>query len=315
MRPAGFRSVRYHGCTTTPDSGLWPGRTVRQVSRCSIETGGLIDQEIKEALHAGRGMDLALQIGSRALLEDDRDVLQLSLTAELLRGTIDGFQALAAKVACRNRLAAAVEELGFESVAGRLKARLGECLPCRNIALVALCLDPTQAVHESSEGAHAPQIELRVGGANLDRSQGGMDARVPPDVGVVVEAPGRADLARHPAVMLEVVELRRHRRARIAAKDHRPRARQAGVLAEPERRIRGERVEQRDVGADAVVRANGGPLVGHPDVNVLAADWCAKNSLQGVLDQGITRSLADVGFPGRRVGMEPGAHQAGARVE
>jgi hypothetical protein len=115
--------------------------------------------------------------------------------------------------------------------------------------------------------------------------------------------------------MLEVVELRCHGRARIAAKDHRPRARQAGILAEPERRIRGERVEQRDVGADAVVRAHGGPLVGHPDVNVLAADRCAKNSLERVLDQGITRSLADVGFPRRRIGMEPGAHQANARVE
>ena len=68
------------------------------VSRCSIETGGLIDQEIQEALHPGRGMDLALQIGCRALFEDDLNVLQLSLTAELLRGTSDGFQALAAKV-------------------------------------------------------------------------------------------------------------------------------------------------------------------------------------------------------------------------
>jgi hypothetical protein len=33
------------------------------------------------------------------------------------------------------------------------------------------------------------------------------------------------------------------------------------------------------------------------------------------LDQGITRSLANVGFPGRRIGMKPGAHQAGTRVE
>ena len=62
-------------------------------------------------------------------------------------------------------------------------------------------------MHESSEGAHAPQIELRVGGANLDRSQGGMDARVPPDLGVVIEASCGADLAGHPAEMLEVVGL------------------------------------------------------------------------------------------------------------
>src|SRR4051794_24634127 len=135
-------------------------------------------------------MDLALQIGPRALLEDDRNVLQLSLTAELLRSTSNGFQALASKVACRHRIAAAVEEIGFKSVAGRLKARLGERLPGRNIALVALCLDPSQTVHQSSEGAHAPQIELRVGGPNLDRSQAWMDARVPPDVGVVIEASG-----------------------------------------------------------------------------------------------------------------------------
>jgi hypothetical protein len=50
-------------------------------------------------------------------------------------------------------------------------------------------------------------------------------------------------------------------------------------------------------------------------VNVLAADRGAKNSLQGILDQGITRGLAHVGFPGQSLGVEPGAHQAGARAE
>ena len=103
-----------------------------------------------------------------------------------------------------------------------------------------------------------------------------MDARVPPDVGVVLRG-RRRSLRRRPEV-IEVIELRCHRRAGIAAKDHRPRARRPESSPNQNGEFGGERVDQRDVGANAVVGANRGPLVGHADVDVLATDRGAKNT-------------------------------------
>src|SRR5215203_7243834 len=96
------------------------------------------------------------------------------------------------------------------------------------------------------------QVELRVGGADLDRAESGVDASVPPDVGVVLQPTGGADLVRHPTEVLEVVELGSHRGPGITSEDHGAGTGQAGVLAEPKWRVGGQRIEQRDMNADAV---------------------------------------------------------------
>ena len=55
----------------------------------------------------------------------------------------------------RHELRVPVEQLGVEAVTGRLEGRLGERLPGRDVVLLALRLDPRQAVDECRQGPDA----------------------------------------------------------------------------------------------------------------------------------------------------------------
>src|SRR3954468_12441386 len=102
-------------------------------------------------------------------------------------------------------------------MAGCLKARFRQCLASGNSSLIALGFASGQAMNQRRQRACPTKVELGISRPDLDRPEAGVDAGVPPDVGVVVEAGRGADLARHPAEVLEVVELGRHRRTRITA--------------------------------------------------------------------------------------------------
>lgn len=123
-------------------------------------------------------------------------MVELKLAAKLAGDRGGRLQALLRELAGRHHLAVAVEEVGRQPVAGRLKARFGECLAGRDPVLVALGLDPGEAMDQRREGTRAPEVELGVGSADLDRAERRMDPDVPPDVGVVLEAARGADLAR-----------------------------------------------------------------------------------------------------------------------
>ena len=164
---------------------------------------------------------------------------------------------------------------------------------------------------QGREPGGAPQIGLRVGGADLDRAEGRVQPRVPPDVGVVLQARRGADISRHPPEVLEIAELGRHRVAGVAAEDDRAGAGQAGIVAEPEGRVRRQRVQEGHVCADPVVGVERGLGVGHADVDVLAADRRAQHALEVPLDRPVAGGRVDLGVARANVGMDPDSHQPG----
>src|SRR3954469_20313709 len=194
---------------------------------CSVQPRGLGDEIREEPIHTALAVDAPLQVGSRTLLEHDGDVPELLLTPELDGGRSRRLQTLGTKLASRHYLPSPVEQFRLQAVAGCLKTRFRERLPSRNVGLVTLGFDAGQAMDQCCQCARTAQVELGVGGADLDRSETGGDARVPPDMCVVVEARGGADLAGHHAEVLEVVESRRHRSPRITTEDHGSRARES----------------------------------------------------------------------------------------
>src|SRR5437588_9642283 len=75
---------------------------------------------------------------------------------------------------------------------------------------------------------------------DLDRAEPRVEADVPPDVRVVLDAAGPLELVHDPRVVGVVAEARRWAGAREGGEDHVPRRAEAGRLATPERRARGE---------------------------------------------------------------------------
>ena len=299
-------------------SPVYPIDVARSRSnRESAEPSRLVGQVGEQPGHAARGVDRALQVGPRALLEDRLDVP----SSRSQPSSPATSAALSQRPARRARGPAPARRRG--RAAGR-RARGGSPgSSTRRAPRGRGC-----RAWPRSASIRARQWISAAIAAGRRRSNCASAARtsivprpgcmphVPPDVGVVVQARRRGRPRRVTrAEMAEVVELRRHRRARVAAEDHGPRAGEARVLAEPEGRVGGERVDQRDVGADAVVGADRGLVVGHADVDVLAADRGPQQSLKGVGDQPVARQLLDVGAARGGGRMDPGAHQPRARLE
>jgi hypothetical protein len=93
-------------------------------------------------------------------------------------------------------------------------------------------------------------------------------AQVPPEERVVLEVAGGDRRRRRLGVVLVGGERARDLRAAQAAEEGGARALQAGVDPEPERRVRGQRAERRQVVAQPVARPDGGLGVRHRDVDV-----------------------------------------------
>jgi hypothetical protein len=177
--------------------GPWidPALDLAAARRRGMGFGGLADEVLEETPHPLGGIDAALEIGTGALVEYRLDLREFLHTVELAcygRGQIEHRQAERPR---GGRLAAAVEQNRIEPVACGLEACLGQRLASRDPLLVAVGLDPGQALHQGSDRANPAQVELGVGGADLDRAESRVDSCVPPNVCVILEVPGSADLA------------------------------------------------------------------------------------------------------------------------
>ena len=131
----------------------------------------------------------------------------------------------------------------------------------------------------------------RVADPDLDRAPLRMRPDVPPDVGVVRDAPGALELADDPGVVVVVAEPRRRAGAWEGREDDLPARREPRRLAPPEGRARGEREERREVGQEPVDDLD--RLVGIVDrhVDVHPEDQLAPRDVLELVDERVVAVL------------------------
>ena len=139
-----------------------------------------------------------------------------------------------------------------------------------------------------------------------------MGSQLPPEPGVV----GHAGRARQQRLELpEVIEVPQrtgHPGAGPGADRHLAGRGQAGVPAVAKRRVRGQRLEQREVAAKPVEDPDGGLRVRHPDVDVQPADRRGGGVAEQVPDLLIPFLVGDLGVVLAGRGMRPRPDQTGA---
>ena len=118
----------------------------------------------------------------------------------------------------------------------------------------ALGLVAGEAVHERGEREHVAQLGLGVHLAHLDGAEPRVRAHVPPELRAVLHPGGAQRRLERVLVVGEVAERARDAAAGVGAHERGAGAGQAGVDAEPERRVGGQPGQQRQVGAQAVGR-------------------------------------------------------------
>jgi hypothetical protein len=92
-------------------------------------------------------MDVSLKISTAALIKHRFNVGELVFAIELAGDGADPGQTFAAEISRWHEFAATAQELGVETMPGGLKARLGERLAGRDIAVIAFRFDPGQTVN------------------------------------------------------------------------------------------------------------------------------------------------------------------------
>ena len=169
------------------------------------------------------------------------------------------------------RSAAVVQDRGVQAVPAGAKARLPDRLgrePCRRRGLQRL---RRQRLHQRGQRRGVLERGLHVHLAHLDRPEPRVRARVPPDERVVVELPRRPRGLHRLSIFVPAGEEAGHSAARIRAHDREPRAREAGVRAEPVRAVRAQPLQQREVGAQPVQHLDRRVRIGSADVHVQRA--------------------------------------------
>ena len=154
------------------------------------------------------------------------------------------------------------------------------------------------------------QPRLRVHRAHLDRAEVRARPDVPPQERVVVDLGGLLAPAHELLVVAQfangggIVERGKARKVERAG------AGEAGVLAVPEGRVRGERLQQRQVGAQAVVDDDRGLGVRHPDVDVHGAGRRARDQPAHLVADRLVALLLDVHDVAEgRVGVQAAADE------
>ena len=109
---------------------------------------------------------------------------------------------------------------------------------------------------------------------------------VPPDVRVVGDAPGLLELADDLCVVVVVAEARGRARAREGGEHHLARRGQTGRLAAPERRVRREREERRQLDEEPVHDLHGLVGVIDGDMDVETEDQLTPRDVLELVDEG-----------------------------
>ncbi len=227
------------------------------------------------------------------------------------------------RVARRDRSAGRRPQPRVEAVARRDEASLHERL-ARSAGVAAAGLPVGQRLHQRSETRDRPHRRLGVHGAHLDGAELRMWAHVPPHERVVAQPPGLDDGPDRLGVVGERRERSRDVRPGKAAEELGARAGEPGVAPVPERRVGGQRLQQRQVLPQAVAHADRRLLVGHRDVDVQRRGRRAAHQSADLLGEhrvALARRMDDVAEGA--VGVEPrpergparGAHPPAQRVE
>jgi len=104
-----------------------------------------------------------------------------------------------------------------------------------------------QAVHERDQASGVLERRLGVQRPYLDRAQARMWAQLPPKPRVVGHVRGTRQQPRAGAEIREVTHRARHTRTRPAAYRHLPGGRQTSIATMAKRRVRGQRLQQRQM--------------------------------------------------------------------
>ena len=204
--------------------------------------------------HAAGGVGLAHAVRAAALAQDALDLLERVLAVEVARVGARERERVGADLAHRAQRAAPPDRR-VDAVAAGAEGGLARAPRSAASAPRRRRRRPRRARGSSAASpATVSSRRLRVHRAHLDRAEARARPDVPPQVRVVRRSSAAADapadeLLRSPPSSSNG---RRDRRAREGAEDQRARAGEAGVAAVPERRVGGERLQQRQVGAQPV---------------------------------------------------------------
>src|SRR5579875_2571106 len=234
---------------------------------------------------ARRAEDAELAVGAVAAPEDLLDPAELLLASELARLRAQRLQRPPHEGGDRQPVAAAgleVDHRGGEPVAGGEPLVLARQDAVEGGDLHAPLDELGVVLHErlAVGGDRDRVVEPADGVADpdLDRAQAGMEADVPPDVGVVLDAAGLLELVDDLGVVGVVAETRRQARAREGGEDHVTGGVEAGRLSAPERGAGRERDELWQVGdqpvhhLDRLLRSVDGDVHVHPEDQLAAGD-------------------------------------------
>ena len=171
-----------------------------------------------------------------------------------------------------------VDRLPVEAVACRLPVRRAQRVTARAAPRSSPRRSIVQCRHHAGPDQRGEQHRLghrggHVGDAHLDGREVGRRADVPIDHAVVEHRAGvHAASAHHRVVLVDGVEVRRRARAGPARPQHASPAGVAGVGVAVDRRVGGQRQQQRQPRPQPVAHPDRRLAVGHRDVHVTAAD-------------------------------------------
>ena len=198
-----------------------------------------------------------MRVGAVAVAQDPLDLLERVLGADVAGVGAGELERRGGPLAHRPQRAV-VPDRGVEAVAPGAERGLDEHLAQEPAprALLVVARRQHEAVHERGQAAHRAEARLGVHRPHLERAELRVRADVPPQERVVLDLGGRDDRVHRRLVVRPVRERARDVGARIAAEQLRPRGREAGVDPVPERRVRGQRLQHRQVRAHAVEGAD-----------------------------------------------------------
>ena len=227
----------------------------------------LADEAAQHARHAPRREGLPLPLGPAAL-EDRRDAVEDVVVTQRPGHRAEPCDRVASDVPEPPRRFA-VEHGRGRAVPGGAEGRPGERLARRVVVLgVEVRRLDDERPHEGRQSGRIPERHLAVHLSHLDRPVPGVEPEVPPEKRRVGQARRREGRIGEPLEVAQVVERARNAAAGIRARKCEARAREARVRPEPERAVRCEADEQRDVPPQGVEGAHRGAPVGKPDVDV-----------------------------------------------
>ena len=264
-------------------------------------------------------VNLNLPVGAGAVGEDLLHVVHLGAGAEFIHHVINEFEQLVDEVAGGDLLLfAEIDHLALDAVAGGAPAVLvdqaGAVGAETEVVAVELVELGDDGLHDRGEADGFVHSHRDVAHAELQRVEERVEADVPPDLLRVVDAPGLDEQVDVAVELLDGLEQVGDAGARKTLEDLQAVGGEAGVAADPERRVGGQREDVRQEIARGVLELDGGLAVGHADVDVQAEDEVGAGDLLEIVQHALVALAGGdllVNPVGKRVRAGGGDAEAG----